>query len=107
MKLQPNPFEAIKAGVKTIEIRLNDEKRQQIQAGDTIEFIKLPETQKTMSVQVKDLYSFATFRELFEAYPVEDLGGESVEMLLEQLYTYYSPEDEKKWGVLGIRVQLI
>ena len=35
MNLNPQPFEMIAAGRKTIELRLLDEKRKQIQAGDT------------------------------------------------------------------------
>ena len=38
MNLCPEPFEMIRTGQKTIELRLNDEKRQKIQIGDTIEF---------------------------------------------------------------------
>ena len=38
MKLNPAPFAMIKSGKKTIELRLFDEKRQQIKAGDAIEF---------------------------------------------------------------------
>ena len=38
MKLNAYPFEMIKSGEKTIEIRLFDEKRQQIKAGDKIVF---------------------------------------------------------------------
>ena len=38
MKLNPYPFEMIKSGQKTIELRLLDEKRQLIKVGDTIVF---------------------------------------------------------------------
>ena len=38
MKLQLNPFEKIQSGTKTIELRLNDEKRQLLSVGDKIEF---------------------------------------------------------------------
>ena len=38
MKLNASPFEKIKNGTKTIELRLNDEKRQQVKTGDFIEF---------------------------------------------------------------------
>ena len=34
MKLWPNPFRKIKEGIKTIELRLNDEKRQLIKIND-------------------------------------------------------------------------
>lgn len=38
MKLQQKPFDSIKTGQKTIEMRLNDEKRRLINIGDEIEF---------------------------------------------------------------------
>ena len=38
MNLWDDSFQAIKAGWKTIEMRLNDEKRSIISVGDTIEF---------------------------------------------------------------------
>ena len=38
MRLHDTPFKMIQAGTKTIELRLYDEKRQQIQVGDEIEF---------------------------------------------------------------------
>ena len=43
MKLQPEFFEKIKNGEKTYEIRLNDEKRQQINIGDLVVFKKEPD----------------------------------------------------------------
>ena len=38
MQLTPSPFQMIKEGTKTIELRLFDEKRRKIQIGDIIEF---------------------------------------------------------------------
>ena len=38
MKLYESPFEKIKSGRKTIELRLYDEKRQKVEEGDTITF---------------------------------------------------------------------
>lgn len=42
MKLNEEPFDMMKSGIKDIEYRLNDEKRRQIQIGDTITFYKRP-----------------------------------------------------------------
>ena len=39
MNLWNDSFEAIKCGSKTIEMRLNDEKRSLIKIGDEIEFV--------------------------------------------------------------------
>ena len=38
MKLHQEPFESIKKGAKTIELRLYDEKRQALKSGDLIDF---------------------------------------------------------------------
>ena len=40
MKLFNGPFQIIKSGSKTIEMRLNDEKRKLINVNDIIEFVK-------------------------------------------------------------------
>ena len=66
MKLQNGPFNSIKNGKKTIELRLYDEKRQKIAIGDTIIFQKEPELETTMKVKVIGLLRYNTFEELFE-----------------------------------------
>ncbi|MDY0407970.1 DUF3850 domain-containing protein [Paracerasibacillus soli] len=43
MSLYIAPFQSIKSGRKTVEVRLNDEKRRKVNIGDTIEFTKIPE----------------------------------------------------------------
>ena len=54
MQLQPSPFEMIKDGSKTIELRLFDEKRRKIRIGDTIAFTNT-ETREVLSVRVLEL----------------------------------------------------
>ena len=65
MKLNESPFNRMKNGTKTIEIRLFDEKRQQIKVGDKIEFSKLPDLQEKLLVDVVELYREDTFENLF------------------------------------------
>ncbi|MBQ0010138.1 MAG: ASCH domain-containing protein, partial [Ruminococcus sp.] len=55
MKLQPEPFAMIRSGKKTIELRLYDEKRQQIEVGDTIEFTDIA-SGETLVATVKKLH---------------------------------------------------
>ena len=45
MNLASEPFEQISSGAKTIELRLYDEKRQAVSAGDTIIFTNLADNQ--------------------------------------------------------------
>lgn len=104
MKLQPSPFEKIKNGTKTIEIRLNDEKRQLLKVGDEIEFSLMTDPAQTIKTEIVGLEKFPTFKEMFAAYPAEEYGGENQDEW-DLMYKYYSPEDEAKYGVLAIRVK--
>ena len=51
MKLNPAPFEMIKSGQKTIELRLYDEKRQLVNIGDEIVFTNMV-TGETLQTKV-------------------------------------------------------
>lgn len=107
MKLKPNPFESIKNGIKTIEIRLYDEKRQLLSIGDTIEFTNI-ETKETLCVEVIGLHRFNDFVELFETFDKGCLGyKEDEEAKPSDMETYYSKEEQSKYGVIGIEIKLI
>ncbi len=106
MKLQEDPFERIKSGTKTVEFRLYDEKRQIIQIGDEIEFSKLPELQEKLIVKVIDLYREESFEKLFKTVFV----GEDEEKIIEKAKSmngFYTPEKEKEYGVVGIKIEVI
>ena len=59
MNLWNDPFEAIKDGWKTIEMRLNDEKRSKIEIGDEIEFTNT-ETNEELICEVIKIYKYNT-----------------------------------------------
>lgn len=103
MKLNESPFERIKNGTKTVEFRLYDDKRKQINIGDKIEFSKLPDLQEKLVVEVLDLYHEKTFKDLFEKLYTDK---EEIERKTESMHTIYSLEEEKKYGVLGIRIKI-
>ncbi len=107
MKLTRAPFEKIANGSKTIESRLYDKKRQQINLGDHIKFVCSDEPTKAIMTQIKELYRYSTFNDLFSAFPPEDFGGTSAEELLKEIYTFYSKNEEIQYGVFGIRVELV
>lgn len=109
MKLQPKYFEFIKNGTKRIELRLNDEKRQLIKLGDTINFIKEPELKEILKVQVVGLLHYNTFEELFKDFDISILVDTSMtkEELLNVLQEFYTPDKQKEFGVLGIRIEII
>lgn len=103
MKLKEGPFYRMKNGVKEIEFRLFDEKRQQIKVGDKIEFSKLPELQEKLVVDVLDLYRANSFKELFlYIYNDEKEAADKAE----RMRAFYSEDEERKYGVLGIKVKI-
>lgn len=53
MKLYEENFEELKNNKKEREYRLNDEKRKQIKVGDTIKFVKLPNLDEEILVDVE------------------------------------------------------
>ena len=110
MKLQLQPFEKIKAGSKTIELRLWDEKRQKISVGDVIEFTNSDDANLKIEVVVKGLNRAASFSELVNLFPIESLGGENYgdkEKILDRLRSYYSEAEEKELGVVGIEIAVV
>ena len=104
MKLNESPFERIKNGTKTIEFRLFDEKRQQIRVGDQIEFSKLPDLQEKLLVDVIELYREDTFENLFRKLYNDE---EEIIRKTTAMYEIYSPEKEKEYGIIGIKMTLI
>lgn len=102
MKLQNEPFKQIKKGTKKIEIRLNDEKRKVFKINDYIEFTNIS-TLEIMFVKITNLYNFENFEELFNHFDNSTLGGGTYE----EMYDYYSKEEENKYGVLGIEIKVL
>lgn len=107
MGLYGEYFNSIKEGKKTVEVRLNDEKRRKIRIGDTLEFIKVPEQDETIKVQVTNLKTYNTFQAMYEDIPFQDFDceGWSMKEMIEGTYEIYSPEQEKEWGTLAIKIK--
>lgn len=107
MRLHPRPFAKIKAGTKTIEMRLNDEKRREIKVGDEIVF-RDRATDETVMTRVVERLEYPTFADLVANQSPELMGyDENPEPAEHGLYTYYSPEDEALYGVVGIEFEVV
>lgn len=106
MKLQPSPFEKIKSGEKTIELRLFDEKRQQIKEGDRIVFVQTDMGESLLTTVLK-LHRFDTFEELYSSLPLLRCGYTLADVDQadpSDMEQYYSVEEQKKYGVVGIEL---
>ncbi len=107
MSLFAEPFEQIQSGRKTIEVRLNDPKRQKVHPGDIIRFYKLPERSEILLVRVDKRCAFASFAELYATASPAAFGGVSAEQLLAETYEIYTPEQEREYGALGLQITLL
>lgn len=102
MKLQPSPFKSIKCGDKKIEMRLNDQKRKLICAGDLICFTNI-ESGEQLEVKVIDKVLFNDFEQLYKNYDKKLLGYEQEEVANpSDMLEYYPLSEVKKYGVLAI-----
>lgn len=106
LKLATEPFNAIISGNKTIESRLYDAKRQKIQIGDWIIFTNRDNSEQTVTTEVVGLLRYATFRDLFSHNNPRKFGGDNVEWLENQISEFYSIEDQKIYGVIGIEFKV-
>ena len=106
LKLATEPFNAIISGDKTIESRLYDAKRQKIQIGDRIIFTNRDNSEQTAIAEVVGLLRYATFRDLFSHNNPRKFGGDNIEWLENQISEFYSIEDQKIYGVIGIEFKV-
>ena len=110
LNLHEGPFSMIAKGIKTIELRLLDEKRKLISVGDILIFKNAKDANATLSCTVKKLHIFANFEELYQALPLDKCGYLPEELSTasaKDMEVYYSAEKQANYGVVGIEIELI
>lgn len=105
MKVKQPYFDMLVNLSKVVELRLYDEKRQAIKPGDVIEFTCVDDESKRLATFVRGLYRAADFNSLLFLITPRMAGFEKASDLLETLKEFYSEEEQKKYGVVGIRVE--
>ena len=107
MNLNPGPFESIKSGSKTVEMRLNDERRVGIEKGELIRFTNV-ETGEILLVRVLDKSVYPSFKELYSCYSKTSIGyKENEDADPSDMLTYYTEENIAKHGALALEIELI
>ncbi len=110
MRLHPAPIAKLRARTKTIEMRVNDEKRRLIQVDDTILFTSRANANDTLLTKVVGVHRFDTFSAMVQAFTPVQMGyeGEDLRKLVEEgdhgMHPFYPPEEEQQYGVVGIEV---
>jgi ASC-1-like (ASCH) protein len=101
-------LDMIRFGTKTIELRLNDEKRAAIKLGDHINFTN--KAGETVFVKVIGLCHFTDFEELFLNIDPVKFGykkTDSLKYCVEFMNDIYTKAEIEKYGVLGIVIERI
>lgn len=106
MHLQLEHYNQVKNGIKTIELRLFDEKRKQIKVGDLLQFYNAPNAEDAFNTKIINLHKYPSFKDLCANIDCRKCGFETVEELLESLGRFYPDEKQKELGVVGIEIEL-
>jgi len=103
--LTPSPFNKIKSGQKSVESRLYDDKRRGFAVGDQLIFISREDGHEVRATIIT-LHLFPTFEDLFKNISSDKFANDSKEALLLEIAQFYSTDDERQWGVVGIEFKI-
>jgi ASC-1-like (ASCH) protein len=106
MNLRNRWFDMVASGAKTVECRLNDEKRRCFSVGDEIYFTS-ERGGEILKTVIGDLVLAEDFAALIEKVGFERCGFESADNGLQLLSQFYSDEAQKEFGVVGIKVLVV
>ena len=109
MNLQDAPYDLIQEGIKTVELRLYDEKRKTISVGDEIVFLRSSDQSASLRCRVISLHRFASFEELYKNLPLLKCGyteDNVADASPDDMELYYSKEKQSQYGVIGIEIEL-
>ncbi len=107
MHLDAESYDHIKSGIKKMEVRLFDQKRQKLNVEDTILFNHLDDPKQTLKVVITALHRCLNFQMLLDHFDAQYYFGRRRQEVLLRLEHRYSKEQAKRMGVLGIEVKVI
>lgn len=108
INVSKKPFKKIKTGQKTVDLRLNDIRRNNIKAGDTIVFRSNNNPNKQVVATVLNSKKFFSFKDLISYYGKDKCGFEkkSIDQANNIMKKFYTESELKELGVIGFEFQL-
>ena len=107
MRLHNEPFQLIKDGTKTIEMRLYDEKRRKLKIGDIIEFQNRADGD-TVLAHIIQLHIFPNFATLYKNFDQVKLGySNDQDANPDDMNQFYASDEQEKYGVVAIEIALV
>lgn len=105
MNLKKHPFDSIEAGSKVYELRLYDEKRRAVSAGDFIEFTC--EDGRKQLVRVTEIRVFPDFAALYAAIDPAEMGYTDEPVSPHDMDIYYPPEKQRQFGAVAFKIEVV
>ena len=107
LRLANQPFEAIKEGRKTIEMRLFSEERSLMSIGELIEFTNRDSGEKLLCF-IDAISIYDNFDELYKHYDKVSLGyAPTEEANPDDMLIYYPKEKQEMYKVMAIKIRLL
>lgn len=102
-------FSLISLGIKTIEGRLNKGKFKAMEVGELIEWTNNDFSSRHILTKIKDKRYYNSFKEYLETEGLEKTlpAIPNIKMGTDVYYKYYNKQDEQKYGIVAIELELI
>lgn len=102
-------FDYMLNGTRRIEMRLYSDKKRYMKVGDKIRFFKLPDNNEYFDAKIVELIKCKSFADIIDNYDIKYLVDKDykVEDLIKSLRGMYTKDEETKYGVIGIKVELL
>lgn len=115
IQLTTEPFESLINQGESVDFRLDEDRWRSLRVGDHITFwedfsgwdTQPSPSARRVKTELVDVFRARSFVELIDSLPPEFSRNASRDAVISELRQWWTPEVEKKIGVLGLRVKVI
>lgn len=107
MSVRHNYFEMIKSGIKDIELRAYDAKRQKMKAGDKFLLFDAENPDEHIICEVLNMHVAPDFESLFKKIDIKRSGFKDIAELVDTITKFVSREELAREQVVGMEIKRI
>ena len=107
MSVRHKYFEMIKSGQKDIELRVYDEKRRKMKAGDKFLLYDAENEKESIICEIINMHVAPDFESLFKRIDIKRSGFQDLDELLNVITKFVSREELQREQVVGIEIKRI
>ena len=106
--IDKKPYKRIKKGLKTVDFRINDLRKNKIKVHDRVIFRENQNSKKEIYGEVVETKTAKTFADIIKYFGKENCGfqNKTIEEADKIMHRFYSEEEIKNNGVVGIRFKI-